>query len=173
LIPQEVANSPGVDHRTRVSSFRRIASVAAVAAAFACGDPVVPLPSGRDFGSALTLEQTTPLAEIAANPERFTDEVLIQGRISDVCQRKGCWTVVRDGDLSVRVRFKDYGFFVPKDCAGERALIQGVVSLETLSEEVARHYQSESRDGDPDAIRGPQRELGFTASGVRLIDRAG
>lgn len=123
----------------------------------------------RDFGAGVTLRETTPLAEVLATPERYAAEpVLVEGRITDVCQKKGCWTVLTDGKNSVRVRFQDYGFFLPKDAFGATALVQGVAVVRTLSEKEARHYEAESRGGDPGAIQGEQREVGLVASGVRL-----
>ena len=95
--------------------------------------------------------------------------VLVQGRLTDVCTKKGCWTVLTDGDAFVRVRFHDYGFFLPQDVLGADALVEGRATLRTLSEREARHLASESRGGDPDAIEGPQRELGFVATGVRVL----
>jgi hypothetical protein len=127
---------------------------------------------GEIFGAPPTLERTTPLAEILRDPARFEGRtVLLHGRVSDVCQRKGCWTVIRDGDAHVRVRFEDYGFFLPTDSIGAEAWAQGRVSVVTLSEREARHYESESRGGDPSRIEGPVREVRFTASGVRLVTR--
>lgn len=129
-------------------------------------------PEGELFGAELTLTRTTPLAELVGSPERFAQEpVLLRGRLADVCQRKGCWTVLRDGDARVRVRFRDYGFFLPRDAVGAEALVEGTVDVRTLSEADARHYASESLHDDPAAVRGPQREIGFTASGVRLVRR--
>ncbi len=125
-----------------------------------------------DFGAAITLAEPTPLADVLASPERYAKEpILIRGRLTDVCQRKGCWTVLQDQGAQLRVRFKDYGFFLPKDSTGRRALVEGVVVVETLSEEQARHYEEEAREGDPDSVRGPRREIGFTASGVRLLPK--
>ena len=139
----------------------------AVAAAADTG----PLPEGRDFGAGLELRETTALAKLLDAPEAFTEApVLVSGRLADVCQKKGCWTVLADGAHQIRVRFEDYGFFLPKDAIGARAYVEGVVTIRTLSEREARHYEEESRDGDPDAITGPQREVGFLASGVRLVD---
>ncbi|MCG8587799.1 MAG: DUF4920 domain-containing protein [Proteobacteria bacterium] len=138
----------------------------------ALGSTAEPLPPGDDFGAALTLRETTPLAAVVADPERFAGRsVLVRGRVSDVCQKKGCWTILRDGEAHVRVRFEDYGFFLPKDSLGSDAWAQGVVSVVTLSEDEARHYEAESRGGDPDRIQGPQRRVHFTASGVRLVRR--
>jgi hypothetical protein len=124
-----------------------------------------------DFGAAITLAEPTRLVDVLANPERYAKKpILIRGRLTDVCQRKGCWTVLQDQGSQLRVRFKDYGFFLPKDAIGSRAQVEGVAVVRTLSEQDARHYEAESRDGDPDSIRGPKREIGLTASGVRLLD---
>ncbi len=126
--------------------------------------------SSRNFGAPLRLETPTPLSEILAHPERYAGgPVLIRGRITDVCQRKGCWTVLADGDALLRIQFKDYGFFLPKDIRGQFALAEGEVRVETQSQKTARHYAKESLGGDPDAIVGPQRVVAFTATGVRLV----
>jgi hypothetical protein len=130
------------------------------------------IPAGSDFGAGLTLSEATPLADVVRAPETFTARpVLVRGRISDVCQRKGCWLMLRDGGDQVRVRFQDYGFFLPTDVAGSEAFVEGRVKVEELSQKAARHYASESVDGAPESIEGPQREVGFTATGVRIIPR--
>jgi len=132
------------------------------------GDP--PLAAGSDFGAGLSLKRISPLGPVLREPERFEARpLLLQGRISDVCQKKGCWTVLSQGPDSIRVRFEDYGFFLPTDCSGKQAYVEGRVVVETLSEKQARHYASESRAANPDEIHGPQREVGFIATGVRLI----
>jgi hypothetical protein len=103
------------------------------------------------------LKTPTSLAAVVSNPEGHVDRaLLLSGRLTDLCTKKGCWTVLADGEHSVRVRFQDYGFFLPQDALGSRALVEGRAELRTLSEREARHYAEESRDGDPDAIDGPQ-----------------
>jgi hypothetical protein len=135
-------------------------------------------PAGEDFGAGLTLSEVTPLAEVVENPESHMEGgVLVSGRISDVCQKKGCWTVLTDGDVQMRVRFKDYGFFLPTDCSGKQAYVEGVVASLTVSEKTARHYARESGQaaakgkGGAAAPAGEAREIGFTATGVRLVER--
>ena len=157
---------------------RRVARAAVAAAGLACAvaagaasaDGASALPGGTDYGAGLSLEQITELSSVLERPEDFEGRrVLVRGRVSDVCQKKGCWTVLSQGDDTIRVRFKDYGFFLPKDCSGSQAYAEGQVVVETLSEKTARHYAEESKHGDPDAIHGPQRQVGFVASGVRLV----
>jgi hypothetical protein len=148
-----------------------VAGCLAVQAASASEPGSAGVPDGVDFGAGLTLERALDLEEVARDPSQYTAApILLHGRISDVCQRKGCWTVLSQGDANVRVRFKDYGFFLPKDSSGKQAYVEGVLKVETLSEKRARHYAEESKTGDVETIEGPQRELGFTASGVRLIE---
>jgi len=148
----------------------RIAFVLAIVLIIAPVSLALAEQAARDFGAGVSLSKATRLADVLAAPERFAEQpVLVEGTLSDVCQKKGCWTVLRDGDVQVRVRFKDYGFFLPKDAIGARAQVEGVAVVRTLSERDARHYEAESRDGDPDSIRGPKREIGLTASGVRLL----
>ena len=128
------------------------------------------LPSGKDFGAGITLEAPLALSRGMLQPEDHTETpVLVRGRISDVCQRKGCWTILREGDSIVRVRFKDYGFFLPGDISGQEALVEGVVTIRTMSEREARHLAAETRGGKPDEVDGPQHEIGFVATGVRVL----
>ena len=55
---------------------------------------------------------------------------------------------------------------------GAPALVEGTAKVRTLSESEARHIEAERRGGDPESIDGPKRELGFVASGVRLLSAA-
>lgn len=156
-------------HRCHIAS---LTLLVVLALASLGAEPSPAIPAGEDFGAGLTLQQPVALAEVVEAPERFEEQpVLLHGRLADVCQRKGCWTILRDGEAQVRVRFQDYGFFLPTDATGAEAFVEGIVKVEVLSEKVVRHYESESRDGDPGAVTGPRREVGFVASGVRLVGR--
>jgi hypothetical protein len=128
------------------------------------------LPAGVDYGAGLTLEETTPLREVVSRPELHVGRtLLVKGRIRDVCQKKGCWMVLTDGESLMRIRFADYAFFVPKDSSGKDAYVEGRAAVEEISEKEARHYEAEATDGDPSKVHGPQRVVSFTATGVRLV----
>lgn len=120
-------------------------------------------------GEPLAAMEAVPLATVLANVEQYAGKpVRIEGQIQDVCSKKGCWMVLQDGEATARVTFKDYGFFVPKDATGARATIVAQVTRETMTEEMAKHLASESKDGNPDAIHGPQETVAVVASGVDL-----
>jgi len=130
--------------------------------------------AASSFGEPIAIERATPLADVLQAPERFAEApILLRGRLADVCQKKGCWTILKDGDAHIRVRFLDYGFFLPRDAVGNEALAEGRVTVRTISQKEARHYEAEASGGNPGSIRGPQREVAFTASGVRLLQPAG
>jgi len=153
--------------RSRIGAWAAILLLSAFSAG---AEAEMALPSGEDYGAGLTLEETTPLREVVSRPELHLDRtLLVKGRIRDVCQKKGCWMILTDGDSRMRVRFADYGFFVPKDCIGKDAYVEGRAAREEIGEKEARHYEAESSDGDPSKIHGPQRVVTFTATGVRLV----
>jgi hypothetical protein len=110
------------------------------------------------------------LEDILKDPKKFENKkVIIEGTVNNVCQKKGCWMEVSAGkdQPGVRVTFKDYGFFVPKDAAGYKVRAEGKVKVATLSEETADHYEEEGakvvRNDD-----GTATEIGFVAYGVEL-----
>jgi hypothetical protein len=82
----------------------------------------------------------------------------------------GCWmelALEQDKGPGARITFKDYAFFVPKNAKGSHARLEGAVKLAELSEERAKHYQSEGGT----IARGPDgkaREIQIVASGVEL-----
>jgi hypothetical protein len=142
-----------------------------MAATGAAGAGDVPgVPAGEDFGAGITLTEISDFGDVVSDPAKYADTpVLVRGTISDVCQKKGCWLVLSEGDQHVRIRFADYAFFVPKDSRGKQAYVEGRVKAETLTEEEAHHYAAESIDGDPSSIGGPQEVVSFTATGVRIV----
>lgn len=132
--------------------------------------PPLGAPAGS-FGAGVTLTEAVPLERVVAEPAAFEGRpVRIDGRIQDVCRKKGCWMVVTDGEREVRVRFKDYGFFVPRDASGRRVIVEGQVEVEEISEAAARHLAEEG--GQPERaaeIHGPQRVVSMIATGVEVL----
>ena len=105
------------------------------------------------------LKQDTPVA------------TQLSGRITEVCQAKGCWmNVVLDNGSEVFVKFKDYGFFVPTDTAGDTVVMQGKVTLEELSVEEQKHYAKDkgASEGELELIIQPKKTLKFVADGVAI-----
>ena len=121
-------------------------------------------------GAAFTLKEEVNLAKVLASPSKFEGKtVKVRGKVERCCLKKGCWLELRaaGADRGVRVRFKDYAFFVPLDSAGSRALIEGTVQVRTLSEADAAHLEQEgakiARNAEGKAV-----EVGLVATAVEL-----
>ena len=73
-------------------------------------------------------------------------------------------------DRKMKVRFKNYGFFVPKDAGGKTAIMQGKAYLDTLSVKELRHYAEDGGKTEAEiaAITEPKVEYTFMASGVLI-----
>ena len=57
--------------------------------------------------------------------EKAQKQHLFKGDVTKVCQSKGCNFYLVDGDEQVRIRFKDYSFFIPTNSAGRKAVVRG------------------------------------------------
>lgn len=101
-------------------------------------------------------------------------ETKVYGKVSGVCQTKGCWmNIVSESDSTnteMFVQFKDYGFFMPKDLAGKEVVMMGKAYREVTSVEDLRHF-AEDEGKTPEEISKitePVTELKFMASGVLI-----
>ena len=128
--------------------------------------------SVRTFGKPLSLKKTLSLQEAIQQPAKYQNQkVLLEGKISEVCQMKGCWLMLSDGERAIRIKFEGYSFFVPKDSRGKKVRAEGRLIQETLSEDMARHFAAEQlTKSDPSEIKGPQRVVTFEAAGVAIFD---
>jgi hypothetical protein len=95
--------------------------------------------------------------------------VKLEGTISSVCQKKGCWmTMAINDEESIRVRFKDYAFFVPFDGGGKDAIIDGYAYIDTVSVAEQQHLADDAENSEEEIakITEPSVEYTFMASGV-------
>jgi hypothetical protein len=124
----------------------------------------------KRFGEPFTDARTVKLSDVIKDVDKYADKpVRVEGEIRDVCQNKGCWLVLTDGKNSMRVTFKAYSFFVPKDSAGKKVVLEGLVAKETIDEEQAKHYAEESKEKvDVSKIKGPQQVVTMIASSVEI-----
>ncbi|MBL8756264.1 MAG: DUF4920 domain-containing protein, partial [Planctomycetes bacterium] len=95
------------------------------------------------FGDGITEGSAVPLAEVLKKPDDFTGKVVrIEGPITAVCQTKGCWMYLGKGDPNspFMVKFKDYGFFVPKDASGRTTIVEGTMTMKQETVAETKHY---------------------------------
>ncbi|WP_452601641.1 DUF4920 domain-containing protein [Pontimicrobium sp. MEBiC06410] len=92
-------------------------------------------------------------------------------KVEEVCKKKGCWMKLNlDNGEQVMVKFKDYGFFMPKDIAGKEVIVNGKAFVEEVSVDEQRHYAEDGGESKEAiaAITEPKRTYSFEADGVLL-----
>lgn len=95
-------------------------------------------------------------------------ELVFMGDVSEVCQVKGCWMLLTNGNKTARVHFKDYSFFVPSDVGGKKVEVIGFLKEKEISEEQAKHYAEDVEPGSGDKVTGSQKEYTVIASAVKI-----
>ncbi len=147
------------------------------AAAFlaACGNSQ-PANDGKHFGNTIDAANAISYDELIGKMAS-TDSLAVKvtGKVSEVCQAKGCWmTLVTDqpGQPAMRVTFKDYAFFMPKDLSGKRVVVDGYALMTTTPVDVLRHYAEDAGKSkeEIEKITEPKRELAYEAAGVLILD---
>ena len=100
-----------------------------------------------------------------------SSKVKIEGEILSSCPMKGCWMRISVEKDTVLVRFKDYGFFVPKSgIEGKSTIINGSLSVDTLSIAQLQHYAKDAGKSKKEIalITKPEVTISFLADGVLI-----
>ena len=128
----------------------------------------------NNFGKKIDEKGTISMPELMNQlKDKESMETKVTGKISEVCQEMGCWMTIDKGDgTTMRVRMKGHSFFVPKDCAGKTAVIEGTVKSKKVSVEQLKHYAEDAGKSAEEiaSITEPKVELTFEAEGVLLKD---
>ena len=131
-------------------------------------------PTTKLYGEALPKDlPALELEEVLKNPKKYSGKTaLLSGHVRQACTKKGCWMELSSSTdakaKSCRVKFKDYGFFVPLDSAGSVARLAATASIKVVSKEHVDHYEAEGgsfADKNPD---GTANEIQLVATGVEL-----
>ncbi|MCB0519316.1 MAG: DUF4920 domain-containing protein [Lewinellaceae bacterium] len=152
--------------------------IVAVASLTACGqqpaDQTKATGEPQSFGEAITADGAIEYAALLPKMQGVDSmAVKVKGKVTGVCQAKGCWMNITDeaSGKEMFVKFKDYGFFMPKDIAGREVIMEGYAFREITPVEELRHYaEDEGKSKEEiDAITEPKEEMKFMASGVLLL----
>ena len=113
-----------------------------------------------------------------ASPKLFGEKLglgkgeVVEGVVTEVCQKKGCFMKIKAGETERFVRFKDYGFFVPKDLAGKKVKIKAVEVQKDVSVDEQKHLLSDAKAPQEkiDGVKEPLQRIEWLASGVELVE---
>lgn len=123
------------------------------------------------YGEEINEEEIVEMSDLLSQIEmKDSLSVKIKGTIEKTCKMKGCWMTVETSEgETMRVSFKNYGFFVPKEgMEGKEVIIEGMAKKKLTSVQELKHY---AQDGgatkkELEAITEDSEELTFVAHGV-------
>ena len=127
---------------------------------------------GVTYGAGTTSAGAINVNEVEKNLKNNKYEGKVTGKVVEVCQEKGCWMKVeRSNGEKLMVKFKDYGFFMPKDIVGKDVVLDGEATYKEVSVKQLRHYAQDAGKSkeEIEKIKDPKKELQFVAKGVLVL----
>ena len=97
---------------------------------------VAPLAAEEVFGEGVSIQEATPIASILDEPEAWLGKpVRVDGVVSAVCEKMGCWIALADpvSGQSIQFKVEDGVIVFPLSAKGKRASAQG--ALERIPED--------------------------------------
>jgi len=129
---------------------------------------------GQSFGEGVKKGNVITTDKIEAKLGKETKaDMKVTGTVVEVCQKKGCFMnlAMPDGG-TIFVNFKDYAFFMPKDIAGKKVVIDGFAQRKETSVEQLKHFAEDAKKSAEEIakITEPKKEIVFEAKGVVILD---
>lgn len=130
--------------------------------------------ASHTYGSQPTIiEPPIALASAIEKAEASEGPYKIEAVVDQVCQKKGCWFTLNATDVTIpiRVKMKNYAFFIPKNAMGSKAVLEGTFKKTQISQDTAQHYADDAAEGTGEPAKkvdGPQDTYMFMASSVYL-----
>ena len=93
---------------------------------------------GTSYGKGVTIAEPTPIATLLAKPDGFVGKaVRVDGVITGVCEKRGCWMQVTDQETGqgIRIKVEDGVIVFPMESMGHRAAAEGMFEAVKLTPE--------------------------------------
>ncbi len=131
-----------------------------------------------DFGEPMKLDSAEPvsIAKILAAGDKYDGEYMrVSGKVASVCAKKGCWLRMSSegANDTVFVKFTCPvdGRLIPMEAVGHDVVVEGTVTVETLTQADARHY-AEDAGKSPEEIAkivGSRKQMRMKAPAARIL----
>jgi hypothetical protein len=141
--------------------------------------PVEPAKAGaQTYGAGVEAIETVSISAINKDPTAYDGKtVKVEGMVTDVCAKRGCWFEMAGDAPGEKARFKvqDGVMVFPMTAKGKKAVAQGKVVAQKLSLEETRameeHYATESgREFDPETIKEGKTVFRIDGTGAVISD---
>ena len=88
------------------------------------------------YGDGLTGAEPTEIYKILENPEGFEGKIVrVQGKVVEVCQRRGCWMDIEDSTGRIQIKVDDGVIVFPTTAVDKTSIAEGKVEVLSLTKE--------------------------------------
>lgn len=123
-------------------------------------------PKGK-YGDNISLDSVTSIHDLLTYPNKYeTKQVLISGKISEVCPMRGCWVNVIDesSSQSIRIKVIDGDIVFPLSAQNHLIKAQGIFKKLTLNPDDAKSWKIHLAEEkgitlNPDSVRLTSKDL--------------
>jgi hypothetical protein len=98
----------------------------------------------KKYGAGVTLNEGVSVAELLAAPEKFVGKkVRVDGVVTAVCAKRGCWMMITDPEREqgIRIKVEDGVIVFPMEAMGRKASAEGI--FEVVNPAGEKHDQAQ------------------------------
>ncbi len=109
-------------------------------------------PAGTRYGDGVKLTSATAIEALVAQPQDYVGKTIrVDGVVTSVCDKAGCWMELGDQKSGKSLRFKvaDGVIVFPMSAKGKRASAEGV--FEPVSAAMAAEYERDRKEASEGA----------------------
>ncbi len=137
--------------------------------------PQVPAEKGASFGNKVAGEETAVSADLlTANltTEGQTKEMVVKGKIKEVCKAEGCWVRMETKEGSFLIKMKDHAFLVPVAMEGRTVVVSGTATFKETTVAQLRHFAEDAGKSAEEIakITEPKKEVVMQATGIKVVE---
>ena len=99
---------------------------------------------GKKFGAGVTLDSGVSVSELLAAPDKFIGKkVRVDGVVTAVCAKRGCWMMLTDPEREqgIRIKVEDGVIVFPMEAMGRKASAEGI--FEVVNPVAEKHGEGE------------------------------
>ena len=130
--------------------------------------------AGTKYGKGVTQPTTVSVEEVLANPQAYANKpIRVEGMVTDVCPKRGCWFEIAGSKPGQKLRFKvqDGDMVFPMEAKGQFAVAEGVLAVNELTiEQTKAMAQEQAKEYgtvyDPASITKPSTQLRLDGTGA-------
>ena len=120
------------------------------------------------YGEPMKLKDADNISagKVLADVEKYDGKtVRLVGNVVGVCAKKGCWLKMNSegstSEIFVKFTCPIEGRLIPNEAVNKPVIVEGVLTVKTLTEDEARHYAEDAgkTKEEVEAIKGEQTQI--------------